>query len=99
MQAGVVVSLPNVTGGDEAEPVGDPGAFDGGAIAMGLSDGPGSHEAAGAPAENGQAIRVRPSLGDGKVGGAIDVVIGAITEMLINRRQKIRTVACGAAIL
>ena len=98
LQAGVEVNLPNVTGGDEAEPVGDTGAFDGGAIAVRLSDGPGSHEAAGAPAKDGEAVGVGPALGDGVIGGAVDVVVGAVAEVLVDGGEEVRAVAGGTAV-
>src|SRR5579863_4544722 len=82
--ARVVVELLNVAGPYERKPVGNASAFNGRLIPMGLGNGPRGHKAAGAPAENGQAVRVGPSLAEGVVGRAVDIAIGTISEMLVD---------------
>ena len=96
--ARVVVDLLDVAGPEERGPVGDAGTFNGGFVAVGLSDGPGSHEAARAPAKDGKAVGVGPSLSDGVIGCAVDVVVGAVAEVLVNGGEEVRAVACGTAV-
>ena len=74
-------------------PVGDAGAFDGGLVAVGLGHRPGGHESACAPAEDGEAIGIGPALGDGEVGCAVYIFIGAVAEVLVNGGEKIGTIA------
>src|SRR5208283_484412 len=99
LQAHIVVRLTNITGGNEAEPIGDSRAFDGGFVAMGLRHGPRRHETAGTPTEDGLAIRVRPALSNGKIAGAVHIAVGAVSEMLINGLQEFGAVARRTAVL
>jgi hypothetical protein len=77
LKAHVVIDLADVAGGNKAEPIGDACSFDGSLVAMRLRDGPGSHEATGAPAEDGLAVGIGPALRYGEIGGAVDVVPAA----------------------
>ncbi len=99
LEAHVVIDLEDVAFWNKTEPIGDARAFDGGFVAVGLCDGPGGHEAAGAPTKDGEAIGVCPSLGDGKIGGAIDILIGAIAEMLIDGFEEFGAIASRATVL
>src|SRR5512135_1397253 len=99
LQAGIVIDLRDITGWNEAQPIRDAGTFDRGPIALGLRDGPGRHETTGAPSEDGEAARIGPPLGDGEVGCAVHVAVGPVAEMLVDRVEELRAVACRSTVL
>ena len=94
LKAHVVIDLAYVAGGNKAEPINDAGSFDGSFVAVRLRDGPGSHEATGAPAEDGLAVGIGPALRYGEIGGAVDVAVGAVAKMLIDGLEELSAVAC-----
>src|SRR4029077_4564927 len=83
--ARIEVNLLKVACPNEAGPVGNTSAFDGGLVSMRLSDRPGGHLSACTPTENSQATRISPALLDGIVCRAVYIAIGAIAKMLVDR--------------
>src|SRR5215471_3014109 len=91
--AGVIVDLLNVAGPHESEPVGDSSSFNRRLVAMSLRDGPRGHESSRTPSEYGETVWVRPGLCHGEISAAVDVAIGAIAEVLVNRAQEFGAVS------